>query len=754
MNPKYRLIYLSALLAALTALLFVTRRKPSIDQALAGVRVIKAREDAAIAAHPAVQAFQAAQAWEGVFCRQLEQDASGEDLIGALQVLEAGSAKIESVRITIGAASGRRESSTTNIVATPDLRSSLRALIDAGWRVRHVELFDTAPSPSAPAQVVSVEARFRLFALNSYTHEHAILTGECQMAWSPSQTGGPAPGFFLRQIELQRATALTSASHQAMRLVFDSDFLPATKSLFIDPLAAVFTRSNPNPALLLLNASRKIEFSAGNWRVTTLSNSILGPVIAAAAVGTDHLVAADETGLWNIDLNGKSPPALVWEAPAKLKYPEAIAAGDIDGDGDLDLWLIQYKPPYKNGQFPTPYFDANDGYPSYLLRNDGDHYSDITESSGLASKRFRRSYSASLVDINGDGKLDLIDVSDFAGLDIWMNDGKGHFTDVTPTLGESRCLFGMAHAVIDLNHTGFPSLFVVGMDSPAATMLSALHFDRPFPGYAEHLRSMTYGNRLFLGGTGGLQEAAWDGQVAHSGWGWGAAAADFDNDGRTDIYIVNGHQTLPNPEDYEWQFWAHDIYAGGSANNPAVELYFRSAEQERLKKSASYGGWQANCLFYNNEPDRWREVAWLWDVAVTNDCRNVVAEDFDGDGKIDLAMTTYELWPSPRQRLMIYKNELETSGRWIGFRFPWPSTARSLVGAKVVIQTESGSQSHWFVTGDSYRSQSSFSAHFGLGMDHTIPASYLEWPGGDRIPLSPHAINAWNVIETPATGAR
>ena len=93
----------------------------------------------------------------------------------------------------------------------------------------------------------------------------------------------------------------------------------------------------------------------------------------------------------------------------------------------------------------------------------------------------------------------------------------------------------------------------------------------------------------------------------------------------------------------------------------------------------------------------------------------MVAEDFDNDGGMDLVMTTYELWPVRRQRLLVYHNEIAGRGNWIGFRFDWRSPARSLVGAKLIVDTAAGKRTHWFVTGDSYRSQSSFSAHFGLG---------------------------------------
>jgi hypothetical protein len=125
---------------------------------------------------------------------------------------------------------------------------------------------------------------------------------------------------------------------------------------------------------------------------------------------------------------------------------------------------------------------------------------DITEASGLAPKRHRRTYSASWLDFDSDGDLDLVNVSDFAGLDLYRNDGRGRFTDLTPELGLARHAFGMAHVVWDANHDALPDLLMVGMDSPVASQLEALGLGRPeFPGHTVHRGAMTYGNRLFVG---------------------------------------------------------------------------------------------------------------------------------------------------------------------------------------------------------------------------------------------------------------
>ena len=109
-----------------------------------------------------------------------------------------------------------------------------------------------------------------------------------------------------------------------------------------------------------------------------------------------------------------------------IRDPQCITCGDVDGDGDLDAFIGQYASTYMSGKLPTPYYDANDGHPAYLLINDGTgRFTDQTAAFGLAPKRHRRTYSASFVDLDEDRDLDLMVVSDFAGLDLYRNNGKG-----------------------------------------------------------------------------------------------------------------------------------------------------------------------------------------------------------------------------------------------------------------------------------------------------------------------------------------
>ena len=114
---------------------------------------------------------------------------------------------------------------------------------------------------------------------------------------------------------------------------------------------------------------------------------------------------------------------------------------------DLDLFIGQWKAPYIGGSMPTPYYNANDGYPDYLLRNEGDGtFVNITNNSGLSKKSNRRTFSASLVDLDFDQDLDLIVVADFSGLDLYINDGKGtFFRHHGPARKGTACLWNVSH---------------------------------------------------------------------------------------------------------------------------------------------------------------------------------------------------------------------------------------------------------------------------------------------------------------------
>lgn len=629
----------------------------------------------------------------------------------------------------------------------------------AGWNsarlsVRQVRFMPGRPDRSAES-VFAVDVRLT----NSLTHQLANLRGDLQVEWRTALPEGVAPA--PARIHAETLQFLTQPAAPIPFPIWLDAELVSQPSTTIDPLLSGDLDGDGVPELLLVGAARLVRRNGESFDVTPVPGIPPALTHAAALADLDRdgrldLVVAADTGLFVMpglpgrDLFG--PARLLWDAASTalpgarrpLQHAQVLAIADIDHDGDLDVFLGQYKVPYQKGQFPTPYFDANDGFGNHLLRNDGDGgFRDVTEASGLAPKSRRRTYSASFVDIDADGHPDLVVMSDFAGLDIHRNDGNGRFTDITAGTGDARFLFGMAHAITDLNTDGIADLYAVGMDSPTAAVLNSLRIARAPDDAGAGMRGpMTAGNRTLLGdGRGGFRPAPWESSIAHGGWAWGVAVADIDNNRSPDVLLANGHETFASPVDYERQFWLHDIYIGSSSNNAVADVYFRSARGRRTAGQQSYGGWQDNVTFLGGSDHRFIEAGWFLGLAHPEDCRNLLAEDLDGDGRLDVVTTTYEQWPKPRQRLVIHRNRLPSTGHWIGLRLP--STG---LNCRAEIRTPSGTLTRWNVAGDGYRSQGSLSLHFGLGTDARVAGGSVRWADGTSTELKQLQVDQWNPV--------
>lgn len=442
--------------------------------------------------------------------------------------------------------------------------------------------------------------------------------------------------------------------------------------------------------------------------------------------------------LEGVNGGGFSPrPRRPWKELAS--GTSAITAGDVDGDGDLDVWYTQYKIPYRGGQMPTPFYDANDGFPSFLYLNDGTGvFTDGTKAAGLAAKRHRRTYSASLVDLDDDSDLDLIVVSDFAGLDAWLNDGRGKFKEAPKDFFGEHHAFGMAHAFGHFDRDGREDLYMVGMSSTTARRLDQLGLKREdFPDHARLRAPMAYGNRLYQGRTGRYLQTPLNDHCARAGWAWGVTAFDVENDGDDDLYIANGHISGESATDYCTCFWRHDLYTGSSKENLAIEHLltdqFRPESLRGLESGRiSWNGFEHNRLFLNHRGQSFTDVGFPLGVSYETDCRSVVGADLDADGRQDLLVVDHA-WVrthgvAGKQALLVHRN-VAPSGHWLAVRLEGRAGC-SPIGAKVTLHTAQGTRVRRIVTGDSFYAQHPTLAHFGLGPLTAVEKVVVAWPNG------------------------
>ena len=625
-----------------------------------------------------------------------------------------------------------------------------------GWRIEHIEFRQRAFDSNTNSEPERSRFSLRADVQNPNTEQRVTVEGDLVVEWL---TNPSVPQPVIKHIDATGLTIRSRRGKMPFQPVLTETIQPPEKWLFIDPLILYDLDGDGRSEIILPGRNLVYRRPAdGDYVQGPLCRYAPGTIFSAIIADFDgdgfpDLLCAKPEGLFLFKGSAQGtfdePGRLAWAAAPHLKYAQVLTCGDIDHDGDLDVFLGQYKSPYFHGQMPSPYYDANDGDPAYLLLNDGKGYFvDATESSGLGKKRWRRSYSGSFVRLDGSSNFDLVVVSDFAGLDLYRNDGKGHFRDVTQECVPDPMGFGMAHSLADFNGDGRLDLLMIGMESPTVDRLEHLGLWRPDTSEDRTARRrLTFGNRLFLARhDGGFEQTGLNDSIAHSGWSWGCSAFDFDNDAFPDVYIANGHETHASVKEYEPEYWLHDIYVAGSTNDRAKDLYFQSKFTRTRMRGQSYGGYEENRLYLNRGGISFLEAGYLLGVGLEQDCRNVVADDLDGDGRVDLLVTTFEVWPEPRQTLRVFRNTLTDSGNWIGFRFREEGPGKSPVGISVTIHYGQHSATRQIVTGDSYRSQSANTLHFGLGNATQIDSAEIVWPSGSRMRIDHPAINKYHFV--------
>ncbi len=237
------------------------------------------------------------------------------------------------------------------------------------------------------------------------------------------------------------------------------------------------------------------------------------------------------------------PDAFAFANPPRGTFTGAAAA-DYDRDGWLDVYFCLYT--FYQGadqyNYPTPYYDAENGPPNFLMRNNRDGtFRDVTAEAGLNVNNTRFSFCCGWGDFNGDGWPDLYVVNDFGRKNLYRNNGDGTFTDVAAQTGVEDAGAGMGVCWFDYDNDGAEDLYVANMWTAAGERISAqAGFPARRAGSVRALyRKHAMGNSLFRNRGARFE----DNDVEQAGmgrWAWSCDAWDFDHDGYPDLYIANG----------------------------------------------------------------------------------------------------------------------------------------------------------------------------------------------------------------------
>ncbi|MEX0680256.1 MAG: VCBS repeat-containing protein, partial [Balneolales bacterium] len=205
-----------------------------------------------------------------------------------------------------------------------------------------------------------------------------------------------------------------------------------------------------------------------------------------------------------------------------------VAAGDIDGDGLPDL-----------------FFTGNQVSSRLYLNKGNMYFEDITDSAGVATTRWAS--GASMVDINGNGRLDIyvsvagpgnIPSEERANL-LFINNGDGTFTESAPEYNLADTSFTTHAAFLDYNGDGYLDVYLLN-NSPVDFARGAVS-DRP--AILGSGSTASYDKLYRNNGNGTFTDVSREaGLVEELGYGLGVAVGDLNRDGWPDIYISNDIQ--------------------------------------------------------------------------------------------------------------------------------------------------------------------------------------------------------------------
>ena len=283
-----------------------------------------------------------------------------------------------------------------------------------------------------------------------------------------------------------------------------------------------------------------------------------------------------------------------------------LAAGDVDGDGRVDLYPLGYLATNVENEksYPTFQIRIPEDYPSQpgllFLQKESGRLTNATKNCACDNEGGKGT-GAVFVDYDLDGRPDLFVANDRVSNRLYHNEGEGQFRDVTDETGagarEGKPRAGMGIAVGDPFGSGYPSLYVTNFGAEENLLY-------------RNLEGVVFDDATAATNTGAASLPYLE---------WGTGFCDFDDDGAPDLYAVSGHLIS------RFIRWLAKLFGPGS-------------NEDMYKGDPSFE--QPAQLWHNRGDGR-------FDVATESSGdyrrmsvsgRGAVAVDLDGDGRLDLAV--------------------------------------------------------------------------------------------------------------------
>ena len=384
------------------------------------------------------------------------------------------------------------------------------------------------------------------------------------------------------------------------------------------------------------------------------------------------------------------------------QYSASAAFFDYDRDGDLDLYVANYvvfdaenlpaEPPLCTFFSGLQVYCGPKGLvgaPDVLYRNEGaGAFTDVTQASGVAAAN--RYYGLGVVpaDYDSDGDSDLFVANDETPNVLFQNQGDGTFQDIALIAGvayngDGDVEAGMGTDFGDYDQDGDPDLYVTHFFTETNTLYR------------------NEGGARFSDVTTTAGLAAPTVELL----GWGTRFFDYDNDGRLDLFVANGH-----------------VY-------PQVD---------QAETGTTYR--QPNQLFRNAGGGRFAPVSAGLELTQAKVSRGTSFGDYDDDGDIDLFVV--ELNDAPT----LLRNDGGNAGNYLVVQIVGREDNRAGVGTRIGLQAAGKHQWRTVNGAASYLSHSDLRVHFGLGATQAIDRIDIIYPNGSTYAVEDAPVNKLLIV--------
>ncbi|HYK37764.1 MAG TPA: CRTAC1 family protein [Alloacidobacterium sp.] len=416
------------------------------------------------------------------------------------------------------------------------------------------------------------------------------------------------------------------------------------------------------------------------------------PDLYVTNVGKNRLYHNNHDGTFN-DMAEKAGVALgTWSTGPTF--------GDYDGDGRLDLFV----PGYTQYDFANPPAVGSNsvvsnnckyrgvsvfcgprglrGEHDHLFRNNGDGtFTDVSAKAGVADAPGYYGLVSLFVDLNDDGRPDLLVADDSTPNYLYRNKGDGTFEDLS-----------------------FESGYAVNRDGRETASMGIAVGDYQNNGRLDILNT-TFSDdyKVLYQNNGDLDftDVSYDAGIATPTipfLSWGDGFIDYDNDGWKDIFIASGH-VYPQVDQHDW--------GTSMAERP---LLFRNIHGQKFELVPPVKG------------------TGLADVILA---RGAAFGDLFNDGKIDVVINNLDAPPT------LLRNVSEDRHHWVEFKLiGGAKSPHDAIGAVVFLSAGSMKQRGDVLSGGSFASSNDPRVHFGLGDAMTVDSVEIRWPSGVREKIS------------------